>query len=166
MLRAQLGGTAVCGSKPAPATSVRGGLRPCSRRFSAELQGRAFRRSFKVGVQFRCQCAQPIVGHRQCLGQLLLGIGAVTQHHGGVHAVAIGGHLQDEGIETIAGPVAGVHTGNAGVAHAPYPMKGVGPFTHTNPLDRPPEIFGGKNTLHFGGKFQPYVLLPIIPRKA
>jgi len=54
---------------------------------------------------------------------------------------------------------------DAAIAHAPYPMKGVGPFTHTNPLDRPPEIFGGKNTLHFGGKFQPYVLLPIIPKQ-
>ena len=37
-------------------------------------------------------------------------------------------------------------------------MKGVGPFTHTNPKDRPPMIFGGKNTLHFGGQFQPYLL--------
>jgi hypothetical protein len=49
---------------------------------------------------------------------------------------------------------------------APYPMKGVGPFTHTNPMDRPPEIFGGKNTLHFGGRFAPYLLLPIIPKQA
>ena len=42
---------------------------------------------------------------------------------------------------------------DAALPHAPYPMKGVGPFTHTNPLDRPPHIFGGRNTLHFGGKF-------------
>ncbi len=49
--------------------------------------------------------------------------------------------------------------------HAPYPMKGVGPFTHTNPHDRPPMIFGGKNTLHFGGNIlRRYVLLPVIPR--
>ena len=53
---------------------------------------------------------------------------------------------------------------DAALPHAPYPMKGVGPFTHTNPQDRPAEIFGGKNTLHFGGKFAPYVLLPIIPK--
>jgi uncharacterized protein len=52
---------------------------------------------------------------------------------------------------------------DAGVAHAPYPMKGVGPFTHTNPTDRPPEIFGGKNTLHFAPGREPYVLLPVIP---
>jgi hypothetical protein len=55
---------------------------------------------------------------------------------------------------------------DAALPHAPYPMKGVGPFTHTNPLDRPPAIFGGKNTLHFGGKFAPYLLLPIIPKSA
>jgi hypothetical protein len=52
---------------------------------------------------------------------------------------------------------------DAGVAHAPYPMKGVGPFTHTDPKDRPPEIFGGRNTLHFAPGSMPYVLLPIIP---
>jgi predicted acyl esterase len=54
---------------------------------------------------------------------------------------------------------------DAGVANAAYPMKGVGPFTHTNPKDRPPEIFGGTNTLHFAQGRMPYVLLPIIPAK-
>ncbi len=53
---------------------------------------------------------------------------------------------------------------DAALPHAAYPMKGVGPFTHTNPHDRPPMIFHGKNTLHFGGKFAPYVLLPVIPK--
>jgi predicted acyl esterase len=53
---------------------------------------------------------------------------------------------------------------DAALPHAPYVMKGVGPFTHTNPHDRPPMIFGGKNTLHFGEKFAPYVLLPVIPK--
>ena len=52
---------------------------------------------------------------------------------------------------------------DAGIANAAYPMKGVGPFTHTNPKDRPPEIFGGKNTLHFAKGKAPYVLLPVIP---
>jgi predicted acyl esterase len=52
---------------------------------------------------------------------------------------------------------------DAALPHAPYPMKGVGPFTHKNPNDRPPEIFGGRNTLHFGARQAPYVLLPIIP---
>ena len=52
---------------------------------------------------------------------------------------------------------------DAALPHATYPMKGVGPFTHTDPRDRPPEIFGGVNTLHFGASQAPYVLLPIIP---
>jgi predicted acyl esterase len=55
---------------------------------------------------------------------------------------------------------------DAGVAHAPYPRKGVGPFTHTDPQDRPAEIFGGRNTLHFAPGKMPYVLLPVIPPKA
>jgi hypothetical protein len=52
---------------------------------------------------------------------------------------------------------------DAALPHAAYPMKGVGPFTHTNPADRPPEIFGGRNTLHFGADMAAYVLLPVIP---
>jgi predicted acyl esterase len=52
---------------------------------------------------------------------------------------------------------------DAGVAHAPYPMKGVGPFTHT--LDRPASVFGGRNTLHFADGKMPFVLLPVIPVK-
>jgi predicted acyl esterase len=54
---------------------------------------------------------------------------------------------------------------DAALPHAPYPMKGVGPFTHSNPHDRPPEIFGGTNTLHFGPARAPYLLLPVIPKK-
>ena len=55
---------------------------------------------------------------------------------------------------------------DAGIANAAYPMKGVGPFTHTNPKDRPPAVFGAKNTLHFGaGDKAPYLLLPVIPAK-
>ena len=52
---------------------------------------------------------------------------------------------------------------DARIPNAPYPMKGVGPFTHEDPRDRPPEIFGGRNTLHFGPGRAPYVLLPVIP---
>jgi predicted acyl esterase len=52
---------------------------------------------------------------------------------------------------------------DAAVPHAAYPMKGVGPFTHTNPQDRPMSIFGGTNTLHFATDKMPYVLLPVIP---
>jgi predicted acyl esterase len=49
--------------------------------------------------------------------------------------------------------------------NAPYPMKGVGPFLHIDPDDRPPEIFATRNTLHFAAGRQPYVLLPIIPER-
>ncbi len=52
---------------------------------------------------------------------------------------------------------------DAGVAHAPYQMKGVGPFWHRNPKDRPMDVFGGKNTLHFSQEMQSYLLLPVIP---
>jgi uncharacterized protein len=54
---------------------------------------------------------------------------------------------------------------DAGVANAPYPMKGVGPFTHTDPRDRPPGIFGKRYTLHFAPGKMPYLLLPVIPRR-
>ena len=29
-------------------------------------------------------------------------------------------------------------------------LKGCGPFLHDDPRDRPPEVFGGKTTLHIG----------------
>jgi len=53
---------------------------------------------------------------------------------------------------------------DAGIANAPYPMKGVGPFTHADPRDRPPEIFGKRYTLHFAAGKMPCVLLPVIPK--
>ena len=46
-----------------------------------------------------------------------------------------------------------------------YKMYGVGPFTHNDPKDRPMEIFGGTNTLHFAYGQESYVLLPVIPAK-
>jgi uncharacterized protein len=44
-------------------------------------------------------------------------------------------------------------------------LKGCGPFLHDDPVDRPPEVFGGITTLHFRLDKQPYLLLPIIPEK-
>jgi predicted acyl esterase len=41
-------------------------------------------------------------------------------------------------------------------------MRGCGPFVHDDPADRPPEVFGGKVTLHSDAAQLPYVLLPII----
>jgi hypothetical protein len=52
---------------------------------------------------------------------------------------------------------------DAGLAHAAYPMRGVGPFTHTHPQDCPSALFGGRNTLHFSAAAAPYLLLPVIP---
>ena len=44
-------------------------------------------------------------------------------------------------------------------------LTGCGPFLHNDPRDRPPEIFAGTTTLHFGGARRPHLLLPIIPAK-
>jgi uncharacterized protein len=32
-----------------------------------------------------------------------------------------------------------------------------------DPTDRPPELFAGTNTLHTGGQYQSYLLLPMLP---
>jgi predicted acyl esterase len=45
------------------------------------------------------------------------------------------------------------------------PMRGCGPFLHDDPQDRPPEVFGGRVTLHSGPGRQPYLLLPVIPSR-
>jgi predicted acyl esterase len=44
-----------------------------------------------------------------------------------------------------------------------YAHKGVGPFQHEDPDDRPREVFGGRVTLYSGGERQSYLLLPVIP---
>jgi predicted acyl esterase len=44
-------------------------------------------------------------------------------------------------------------------------LRGCGPFLHNDPADRPANIFAGKTTLHADKDRQPYLLLPIIPRK-
>jgi len=43
-------------------------------------------------------------------------------------------------------------------------LTGCGPFLHDDPRDRPPEIFAGVTSLHFGAQ-RPFLLLPIIPPK-
>jgi hypothetical protein len=60
-----------------------------------------------------------------------------------------------------------VYTGDpgAGLAHMKHPFTGNGPFLHNDPIDRPPEVFGGDVTLHFGADKQAYVLVPVIPKK-
>ena len=44
-------------------------------------------------------------------------------------------------------------------------LKGCGPFLHDDSRDRPPAIFNGTTSLHFGRGKAPYLLLPIIPPK-
>lgn len=44
-----------------------------------------------------------------------------------------------------------------------YATRGTGGMTHNDPDDRPPDVFGGKVTLHAGGPYESYLLLPIIP---
>src|SRR5580704_15950644 len=43
-------------------------------------------------------------------------------------------------------------------------MRGNGIFVHTEPKDRPADIFGGETTLISGGARPSYLLLPVIPR--
>jgi predicted acyl esterase len=44
-------------------------------------------------------------------------------------------------------------------------LRGCGPFLHDDPRDRPPEVFGGRSTLHTGPGKESWVLLPVIPSK-
>jgi predicted acyl esterase len=44
-------------------------------------------------------------------------------------------------------------------------LRGCGPFLHDDPADRPASIFSGMTTLHARKDQQPYLLLPIIPKK-
>jgi len=44
-------------------------------------------------------------------------------------------------------------------------LRGCGPFLHNDPADRPAKLFAGKTTLHAEAGRQPFLLLPIIPRK-
>ena len=47
--------------------------------------------------------------------------------------------------------------------HVPYPLRGVGPFIHSDQRNRPSAIFSGKNSLHFAEGRQPWLMVPIIP---
>ncbi|HZB94016.1 MAG TPA: CocE/NonD family hydrolase [Stellaceae bacterium] len=58
------------------------------------------------------------------------------------------------------------HEGPAAqLSNMKHPMRGCGPFVHNDPADRPPAIFAGTTTLHFGPDRQPYLLLPVVPPK-
>jgi predicted acyl esterase len=64
---------------------------------------------------------------------------------------------------TVSGKDYEVDGRDIALPNAPYPMKGVGPFLHIDPDDRPAAVFATRNTLHFVDGQQPYLLLPIIP---
>jgi uncharacterized protein len=66
---------------------------------------------------------------------------------------------------TVRGKDYEVDGNDVALPNAPYPMKGVGPFLHVDPDDRPAANFATRNTLHFAADRQPYVLLPVIPAK-
>jgi uncharacterized protein len=53
----------------------------------------------------------------------------------------------------------------ASLSNMKNPMRGCGPFIHDDLIDRPPAIFGGKVTLHFGPMRPASVLLPIVPSR-
>jgi predicted acyl esterase len=63
---------------------------------------------------------------------------------------------------TVRGKDYEVDGNDIALPHAPYPMKGVGPFVHIDTDDRPAGIFQSRNTLHFATGAMPYVLLPVI----
>ena len=56
-------------------------------------------------------------------------------------------------------------TGGGKLSNFKNELKGCGPFLHDDPRDRPAEVFSGQTTLHAKGNSQPYLLLPIVPRK-
>jgi predicted acyl esterase len=58
------------------------------------------------------------------------------------------------------------HAGDAAtLSNMKNPMKGCGPFVHDDDTDRPPAVFGGRVTLHFGAGRTSSVLLPVIPQR-
>ena len=44
-----------------------------------------------------------------------------------------------------------------------YANRGIGPFVHDDPDDRPPDIFHGSVTIHVGDQTDSHLLLPIVP---
>jgi predicted acyl esterase len=44
-------------------------------------------------------------------------------------------------------------------------FRGSGPAIHNDWVDRPADVFGGTNTIHTGGRYDSYVLLPVVPAR-
>jgi hypothetical protein len=49
------------------------------------------------------------------------------------------------------------------LAHFANELRGCGPFIHDDPRARPAEVFGGEATVHTGGTYESYVVLPVVP---
>jgi len=45
-------------------------------------------------------------------------------------------------------------------------FTGVGPFLHNDVRDRPPEVFDGNVTIHTGGQYNSWLMLPVIPSQS
>jgi predicted acyl esterase len=59
-----------------------------------------------------------------------------------------------------------VYPGPAGrLSNMKYPMTGCGPFTHTDPKDRPAKIFDGEVTIYSGDDRASFVQVPMIPKR-
>jgi hypothetical protein len=52
---------------------------------------------------------------------------------------------------------------NGGISSFRNRFTGCGPFLHDDPRDRPPDVFDGVTTLHFGGERPAGVLVPVVP---
>jgi uncharacterized protein len=50
----------------------------------------------------------------------------------------------------------------ARLANFRVPLRGSGPYLHSDPLDRPADVFGGRTTLHTGPSHPSTLLLPVI----
>jgi predicted acyl esterase len=46
-----------------------------------------------------------------------------------------------------------------------YAGRGIGPFRHDDPTDRPADLSGGVVTLHVGGDTPSHLLVPVVPPK-
>ena len=43
-------------------------------------------------------------------------------------------------------------------------FRGSGAFLHNDPVDRPADVYGGTTTIHTGGSYDSYLLVPVIPK--
>ena len=64
---------------------------------------------------------------------------------------------------TVRGKDYEVDGSDTALPNAPYPMKGVGPFLHIDPDDRPAESLPDPQHPAFRARPAPYLLLPVIP---